>query len=75
MWQYHGKDLSVLYWYIVSVLVAISGPIYIDKNLHIGHQYNMYRYIGTPLVVMLYSDITGVHVMSTVFLVLLSHKI
>ena len=50
MWLHHGKYYSVLYWYIVLVLVPILGPTDIGKNLHIGHRYDMYRYIGTPLL-------------------------
>ena len=50
MWLHHDKDYSVLYLYIVSILVAISGPTDIGKNLHIDHQYDIYWYIGTPLL-------------------------
>ena len=50
MWLHHGKDYPVLYRHIVSVLMAISVRTDIGKNLHIGHRYDMYQYIGTPLV-------------------------
>ena len=51
MWLHHGKDCLVLCQFIVSVFfVVISGPTNICKNPHIGHQYNVYWYIGTPLM-------------------------
>ena len=50
MWLHHGKDDSVLYKCIVSVLVAISGPTNIGKRRHEGYRYDMYWYISTPLV-------------------------
>ena len=46
----HGEDCSVLYRYIVSVFVVISGQTNICKNPHIGHRYDIYWYISTPPV-------------------------
>ena len=36
-----------LFRYIIAVLVAILRLTDIGRNLHIGHQYDMYQYIPT----------------------------
>ena len=39
-----------VYRYIELVLRRFIGYFDIMENLYIGHRYNMYRYIGTALI-------------------------